>query len=85
MCVNRYISHEAATNSYNNFRSCSFFFLLFFLFCPSNSVLPRFNLFVFFLVCFYFFFWNTNIVVHYIIGKAGNELVSFFNSLYQDD
>ena len=38
----------------------------------------------FFPVCF-FFFLNTNIVVHYIIGKAGNELVSFFNSLYQDD
>ena len=47
----------------------------FFFLCPSNSVLSHFNLFVSFLV---FFFLNTNIVVDYIIGKAGNELVSFF-------
>ena len=64
-----------------NFVDAVFFFSSFFF---SFSVLSRFNLFVFFLVCI-FFFLNTNIVVHDIIGKAGNELVSFFNSLYQDD
>ena len=69
MCVNRYISHEAATNSYNNFLLCSF------IFCPCNSVLFRINLFVSLLVCF---FANTNIAVDYIIGKVGNELISFF-------
>ena len=73
MCVNSYISHEAATNSYNSFL----------IFCPSNSVLFRINLFVSLLV---FFFLNTIIVVDYIIGKVGNELISlFFNFLYQDD
>ena len=61
------------------------FFFPFFLFCPTNSVSSRFNLFVFFPCLLFFFFLNTNIVVHYVIGKAGNELVSFFNSLYQDD
>ena len=42
-------------------------------FCPSNSVLFRINLFVSLLVCF---FLNTNIIVDYIIGKVGNELIS---------
>ena len=47
--------------------------VFFFFFVPVTQFC--FNLFVSFLVCF---FLNTNIVVDYIIGKAGNELVSFF-------
>ena len=55
---------------------CFFFFVPVTQFCLV-SICLCFSLFAFFL--------NTNIVVDYIIGKAGNELVSFFNSLYQDD
>ena len=59
------------------------FFDAVFFFCRSNSVLFRINLFVSLLVCF---FLKTNIIVDYIIGKVGKELISFFvNSLYQDD
>ena len=61
------------------------FFFLFFFFVPVTQFCLVSICLCFSLFAFFFFFLNTNIVVHYIIGKAGNELVSFFNSLYQDD
>ena len=63
-----------------------FSLLFFFFFVPVTQFCLVSNCLCFSLFAFFFFFFlNTNIVVHYIIGKAGNELVSFFNSLHQDD
>ena len=62
----------------------SFFFFFFFFVTVTQFCLVSICL-CFSLFAFFFFFLNTNIVVHYIIGKAGKGLVSFFNSLYQDD
>ena len=67
------------------FFSSFFFFSFFFFFVPVTQFCLVSICLCFSLFAFFFFFLNTNIVVHYIIGKVGNELVSFFNSLYQDD